>query len=278
MRDRIHSREQKEALELGSADDEEEEVNVAPIAPTPSSETSIIVCLMVGLVILCMGLLKRFGDRPVRARPRLAIQHAFVHSRARLNDSDHAELSRLRWQLGALGIDERTRVTVFFADGAPVNASDPLVRAASRLSQRAAREVATLRRLVRGVASYAARAPSDPIVLIASQRAVLTPGALAIVDEAIRHLETGAAGGWDALFARPASLDILYRRARTRAPFLLGTRATAASAGGGRRRRRCRRRRATASAAASRATRTPPPTSASGARATPGARRRRTRR
>jgi len=151
LRDRIHSADAKNvALTLEDpADDSEGEEghNVAPIAPTPFSELSIIVCFIVGLLILCVALLRRFDVRPVHLKRRTMIDHAFLHSRARANDSDHAELSRLRWQLGALGLDE-ARVTTFFYDGAPLNASDPLVAAAARLSRSAAAEVATLRRPV----------------------------------------------------------------------------------------------------------------------------------
>ena len=42
---------------------------VVEIAPDPGSETRILLCLILGLVVLCVGLLKHAGEHARRAKP-----------------------------------------------------------------------------------------------------------------------------------------------------------------------------------------------------------------
>lgn len=63
------------------------------------------------------------------------------------------------------------------------NASDPLFMAAANLTQdgRYGSELLAYRRLVKAMAVWAARAPAEPVVLLTSQRAVVTPGGASVL-------------------------------------------------------------------------------------------------
>lgn len=201
MRDTIARRGEKEEESLGWGTAKDEEKTARPtmsVAPDPRAETRRILVLMVFLSILGVWNLRQTAMRPARVEKKLPIVHAFVASRHDANASEHDELRRLKRQLAALGVDDR-RVTVAFRDEAQPNASRPLDAAAAAAGS--IEGVLTYRSLTTKLASWASRSHPDPVVILVKEQAVVTAGGAAIVDEAIKFLESGRAGGWDALFA-----------------------------------------------------------------------------
>ena len=77
----------------------------------------------------------------------------------------------------------RKSLEIFMRDSERGNASDPLFMAAANLTQdgRYGSELLAYRRLVKAMAVWAARAPAEPVVLLTSQRAVVTPGGASVL-------------------------------------------------------------------------------------------------
>ena len=153
--------------------------------PSRGRETCLILGFMGFLLLLSGSLLTRFKE-PAHAKKRIAIHHAFVYSRGNFKDSD-GQLKRLTRQLAALGLDS-SRMTVVSRDGGERgNMTDKLYTASYGLTKdgRYGAELLAYRRLVDGIARYALKAPAEPVVLLTSQRAVVTPGGASVLDEVV---------------------------------------------------------------------------------------------
>jgi len=162
--------------------------------PSRGRETCLILGFMGFLLLLSGSLLTRFKE-PAHAKKRIAIHHAFVYSRGNVDDG---QLKRLTRQLAALGLD-RERMTVFARDGGERgNTSDHLYTASYTLTKdgRYGAELLAYRRLVRGIASYAQRAPAEPVILLTSQRAVVTPGGASVLDEVVSGVPSTPTRRW----------------------------------------------------------------------------------
>ena len=213
--------EEEGAIWDSTAEDVEEDMLVSLIEEGPResalslpkhnarAEVRLIVGFVVFLVIMMAILLRHTDTTSRRAIGQFGqIDRAFVLSTRGTNGTTSPEMDRLKLQLAALHLHSEDIGVVYapervaLTDGTARRPSDARDRAA--WDRRQASKAMGMRHLVHALVQWAAASPKrHPVALVLEDDAVVLPGAVSVLNDALRHLQSpeGAFGNWDLLYA-----------------------------------------------------------------------------